>query len=227
MQRKRSVSSLRSNHEGATAVEFALVASVFFFLLFSIIEYGLYMFTRVQLEDIVTIAGRQATIMSSSATAGTYGGCSVNPIDRPCIVKFVVDQQGQRLIGYQPNNANPIVTFNVQNGGNPSTFAGDLCLDCDPSGSNPHVGGACNIGLVQAAPPCTVGWQDLGGALGPGPASNYEPGAGAYSVGNSGDIIEIRVTYMWNILSPMMHAVLGVNGSGQAVVTTSTTVKNQ
>jgi len=47
---------------GAAAVEFAVVAPVFFLLVMGIIEIGLYMYTSVALESMVSRVGREASI---------------------------------------------------------------------------------------------------------------------------------------------------------------------
>lgn len=54
----RIVTALRKNKEGATAIEFAMVAPVLFLLIFGILEFGLVLATQSTLEGATTAAAR-------------------------------------------------------------------------------------------------------------------------------------------------------------------------
>jgi Flp pilus assembly protein TadG len=61
------VKRLRKNEDGATAVEFALVALPFFGLIFAVIEIGIFFFASRYLEDGVFNAGRKALTQQLSS----------------------------------------------------------------------------------------------------------------------------------------------------------------
>ena len=106
------------DRSGATIIEFALVAPIFFLLIFAIIEYGLYMFHRVAIESITMQAGREATL---GRTAGN-GACS-GTNDRVSYIQCVVRQKSSRLI----RGGDTIININrVADGG---TFVPDICYD--------------------------------------------------------------------------------------------------
>jgi Flp pilus assembly protein TadG len=62
-----AVKRLRKNEDGATAVEFALVALPFFGLIFAVIEIGIFFFASRYIEDGVFNAGRKALTQQLSA----------------------------------------------------------------------------------------------------------------------------------------------------------------
>jgi Flp pilus assembly protein TadG len=64
----------RRNHRGSAVVEFALVAPIFFGLLFAIIELALVFFASQMLETVTQDSAR--TIMTGQAQNGQVTGCS-------------------------------------------------------------------------------------------------------------------------------------------------------
>ena len=73
----RSGSSLRADERGTTAVEFGMVATPFFMMLFGIISVGFYFFTTFTLENAVEGAARlirtgQMQTVTSSGSPATY-----------------------------------------------------------------------------------------------------------------------------------------------------------
>ncbi len=64
----------RRNHHGSAVVEFALVAPIFFGLLFAIIELALVFFASQVLETVTQDSAR--TIMTGQAQNGQVTGCS-------------------------------------------------------------------------------------------------------------------------------------------------------
>lgn len=169
---------------GATAVEFALVAVPFFLLLLGIIEFGLYMFTKVSLESIAAQAGRTASVSNG---------------DRVNTASNFIRTEAAGLINYHSVDVTP---HNVTTAGG-VPFNGDLCL-CAPQ----HIGGSCPCGQ----------YQDLGGTPG------YDRGPVAYSSGGSGDLVELDVSYPWNIMNPFISPFFA---GGTAVMRVSTTIKNK
>lgn len=57
--KRRTWTSWRKNEDGATAVEFAMIATPFFILVFAIIEVGAVLFTSTMLENAVLETSRQ------------------------------------------------------------------------------------------------------------------------------------------------------------------------
>lgn len=73
----RTIAALRKNNEGATAIEFAMVAPVLFLLIFGIIEFGLIFATQSALEGATSSAAR-----TYKALARRNGnGASANQIE--------------------------------------------------------------------------------------------------------------------------------------------------
>lgn len=123
--------AFKKDHRGATAVEFAVLAVPFFMLIMGIIEFGLFMMTKIAIESATTQAGR----------ASSLGACNV-----ACVQELIVRKTNSLI-----NGENAVVTAGVVDsataaGGAP--FAGDLCLTTPP-----HFGGSCPVD--------TVGYRDL------------------------------------------------------------------
>lgn len=53
---------------GAAAIEFALTATIFFLLLFGIIDYAWYFFRRANIENAVMLGARAGAVVSKNAT---------------------------------------------------------------------------------------------------------------------------------------------------------------
>ncbi len=125
-------------------------------------------------------------------------GCS----DRACSIMRLVEQRTASL----PKSQSVKVTATVANNSAvPSPSIPDVCLD-DPNVPYPAT--------------CSV-FENNNGTLG------YQPtGAlGNVSIGNAGDMIEVRVTYLWRVMFPMFRSQFGTNGV--LTVTSSTVVKNE
>lgn len=191
MLKRRPLRSFTKDSEGATIVEFAIVAMAFFMLMFGIIEFGMFMMTQVAVESIVSQAGRIAAVKQD------VSGC-----DRVCQTKNFIESKAQNLLNYQNASTVTITSRNLSTGQG-SDFAGDLCLS-EP----PHVGGACSSQ-----------WEDLNGN------NQYDPGPGFNSVGGPGDLIELRVNYVWRVINPMFKPFFGNNGT--ISINSTTVVKNE
>lgn len=72
----------RRNRRGSAAVEFALVAPVFFALLFAIIETALMFFASQVLETITQNSARM--ILTGQAQSGTVSSCQVAGVNTAC-----------------------------------------------------------------------------------------------------------------------------------------------
>lgn len=187
------------SEDGATILEFALVAPVFFLLLMAIIEFGLIMFTSVALESAVMQASRDASI----------GKCATPPCghgDRVSYLQNRIVQKTQGLIG----SDQVVVTAKrvVDSGELPVP---DVCL----KDGKATVGGACN-----GCPPggqCT--YEETNGING------YQGDAGSLALGAAGELVEIRVMYPWMVQVPIMRRFFGTNGI--MMISSSTVIKNE
>ncbi len=72
----------RGNRRGSAAVEFALVAPIFFALLFAIIETALMFFASQVLETITQSSAR--VVLTGQAQSGSVTSCAVNSVATPC-----------------------------------------------------------------------------------------------------------------------------------------------
>src|SRR5882762_2208063 len=79
----------RHNRRGSAAVEFAMVAPLFFGLLFAIIEVAMIFFASQVLETVTQDSSR--TIMTGQAQTGSVTGCS-NPCTQAQFKSFVCKQ---------------------------------------------------------------------------------------------------------------------------------------
>jgi Flp pilus assembly protein TadG len=132
------------NQVGATAVEFAIVASAFFMLLLGVLEYGLIQFTKVQVESAVAQASRDVGI------GKVVSGCP----DRVCTVQKLIQDKLQNVIDPQSVR----VTAEVVN---------------SPTAAAPAVPDMCLVSVAVPYPPiCTGAFVDnnSNGSYDPPPA---------------------------------------------------------
>jgi hypothetical protein len=116
--RRQHPRKLWKNTNGATIVEFAIVAPIFFLIILGIIEFGLYMFHRVTLEAIVMQAGREASLGRSSVAGGACSGTN----DSVSYIQCYVRAKSAALFHGEE------VTFNI-NRVAAGTVVPDICLD--------------------------------------------------------------------------------------------------
>ena len=195
----------RVANEGSTIIEFALVAPIFFFLIFLLTELGLLVFTQVALESATMQVSRSAAIGASSS------GC-----DRVCTIQNLVKQKTLGLINAQ----NVVVQANpLTSGGVSTSSAAEYCL----------VNG-------QLTPPNSDQTCPGGGVCIDTNGDGKCEGASSLSVGNAGDLVEIRVSYPWQLMIPFLdtvtfgdqgHAGSLYGSSGVVVLSSSTIVKNE
>src|SRR5690242_4172888 len=72
----------RRSRRGSAAVEFALVAPVFFALLFAIIEVAIMFFASQVLETVTQSSAR--VLLTGQAQSGTVTACAVSGVSTPC-----------------------------------------------------------------------------------------------------------------------------------------------
>lgn len=180
------------DRSGATIVEFAIVAPVFFLLLLGVIQFGLVMFNRAVIEAVVVQVSRTAALGKASSSC-----------DRVCTIKAAVSAKSFKLM----NSDKITVTANpVASGG---TRVPDICLTVDP----PSAPAVC--------PPASGGganYEDRNGIAG------YQ-GEANMSVGEAGDIVEVRVSYPYKLLIPFVGKYIGDNGV--MMISATTVVKNE
>src|SRR5258707_5624430 len=70
------------SRRGSAVVEFALVAPMFFGLLFAIIETALMFFASQVLETITQNSAR--VVLTGQAQSGSVTACAVNSVSTPC-----------------------------------------------------------------------------------------------------------------------------------------------
>ncbi len=161
------------NREGAAIIEFALIAPLFFFLMFCILELGLLTFSQIALESATMQVSRSAAI-------GTSGqGC-----DRACTVRRLIEEKTRGLI----DGENVVVEANtLANGG--VQRAPEFCLTEPPTVAPPS--GTCPNG---------VGCLDTNN-------NGRCDGPGSVSLGAAGDLVEIRVSYPWQLKIPFLDTI--------------------
>jgi Flp pilus assembly protein TadG len=187
----RIVGRFLRDTRGATAVEFALVAMIFIMLFLGIVEYGLFMMAKIDLESAVTAGSRIAAIQGGSQSAGS------------CNATANVEAAVKQKVGGLINSNAVVFTSNTVAGGGAATP--DICLD------NPN----------NPTPPTCKNYYD-GNNNG-----KYDVSQGAGCTGGSGDIIQVRVTYPWHILTPFLVKFFNGVVNGSVVITTTTIVKNE
>lgn len=118
------------NRDGATIVEFAIVAPVFFLLMLGIVEFGLIGFSNMALEAATSQVARDASIGKTSSGACTAATDTVG------YAQCAIRERTNGLI----NHDQIIITANtVSNGG--AATSPDICLTEPPT-----VGGSCPPG---------------------------------------------------------------------------------
>lgn len=115
---------LRKN-DGSAIVEFALVAPLFFLLVFAMLEFGLFLYSKIIVENIALEITRTASI--GKTTDAECNGLST----REAYIKCLVEKRSSVLI----NGDRTQVQITVVNQG--STIVPDICFDTDPPSSAP------------------------------------------------------------------------------------------
>ena len=86
----------RRNHRGSAVVEFALVAPIFFGLLFAIIELALVFFASQVLETATQDSAR--AILTGQAQSGQVTVCQVGGVSAPCTQQTFKDLVCSKLV---------------------------------------------------------------------------------------------------------------------------------
>lgn len=159
---------------GSAMIEFALVAPVFFILLFGILETGLMFYGQFALQNATSAAARlirtgiaQNTDYATAAKCGSAGASG----------------------GY---------------GDGQQWFAGQIC--CGISGilsdcaDSLHVSVQSYSGGFGGAGFASTETKDANG----NPTGLYQPVSDTYEPGNACDVVLVRATYSWPVMTPVL-----------------------
>jgi hypothetical protein len=204
---KRPVFSgfLRKN-DGATIIEFAIVAPVFFLIMFGMMEFGLFMYHKVMVDRIAVEVSRVASLGRTFDS-----GCPADPKksskdQRIEYIECIVRERSKILM----NGERTLVQIaNLTASGGSSVP--DICLD-DPQ--NPS----------SEPTTCTI-FEDVDGD------GVYKGGAndpGSTNAAGVGDIIEVRISYPWSVLMPLMSVFFEKAAlNGVVMISESTIIRNE
>ena len=95
---------LKRRHDGQALVEFALIAPIFFLILFGIIQLGLVFAGQNGLTNAVRETARYAVPYRVVDSTGASITCST-------VLSKLTDILGGEVIGYDPTNEVPVVTY--------------------------------------------------------------------------------------------------------------------
>ncbi len=157
-------------NDGSAIVEFAIVAPVFFLLVFGMLEFGLFLYSKVIIENIALEITRTVSLGKPSDAE-----CP-GEVSREAYIKCLVKKKASVLI----NGDKTEVQIRVVNEG--TTVPPDICFDTDPPSGAPAT--------------CAV-YEEVNNETG------YQ-GAQESNAGNSGQIIEARISYPWSVLMPLV-----------------------
>lgn len=193
---------------GATIIEFAVVAPLFFMLILGILEFGLFMMHKIAVESLTMEISREATLGKTSG-----GPCS-GTIDRVGYIRCLAQSKGSAFVRHEQLvvQVNPVSA----NG----TIIPDICLR--------------HAGVYLDPPSSTEAVCDESGDV--HEEINGIPGyqsAAASDMGDAGTVMEVRISYPWKVLIPFMAQFFGsMDGStgehsGVVMITSSTVVRNE
>lgn len=174
---------LLQDTRGATILEYAVVAPIFFVLIFGILEIGLYMFHKVAIESITAQAGREASLVRTSK--GNPGDPCYGKPDQIAYIRCIVESKSEYLMHHQRIF---IDVQRVDNGG-VGTYAPDICVD-DPNNPNSTVQ-TCRL------------FEDVNRN------GIYDPANTSLDAGTYGQLVEVRVNYPWQLMIPFLRPFIG------------------
>ena len=195
-------SNFKKRKDGATTIEFALCALPFFLLFTGIIEFGLFMMTQVALESAVTQAGRSSSISQFVDTA--------TQTPRASAVEALIRQKTGGLI----NNGQIIFAEQTLSAG--GAVPPDVCFN--KSTNKPILPAPSACGDKNS--PNTYFIKGSGS-----PNVAYVQPSSENNGGGKGDMVEIRATYPWHVLFPILGQYFGDNGT--VLITSSTIILNE
>lgn len=205
---KRPVfSGLFRSNDGATIIEFAVVAPVFFLIMFGMMEFGLYMYHKITVERIAVDVSRISSIQKisdSSCPTDTSKTTKERQID---YIICVVKEKSSALIN---GDRTQVQIANLSAGDSAKTP--DICLDNPEKPTSEPV-------------TCTI-FEDVDGDGVYTHAGGID--TGSTNVAGVGDVIEVRISYPWSIQMPFMSQFFGGPAhNGVVMISESTIIRNE
>ena len=166
--------ALWKQREGATIIEFAIVAPILFFMIFALLEFGLILFSMVVIESATATVSRVAR-------TGFDGGAA----NREQFIRQLIDRKSAGLI----NASRIIITTDLTSP--PDTLV-DEPEECCPGGTCP---GGVPVPPVGTCPP-GFPFEDRNNN------GVYDGVAASLNAGDTGEIVRYRVVYRWPLQFP-------------------------
>lgn len=173
----RLFTSYARREEGASAIEFGLIALPFFLLIMAVVEFGLLFFTQVALENIVSNAGRATTIGDVKGTDENG-----NPYTtRPQYIEGIILKETKKLI----HGDKVVVAMDVIDGGPSDYREPELCLTNPPS-------------FPKFPAPCNALFEDTNGD------GVYTHGTLPKEAGDENALVQLDVLLPWEFFTPFV-----------------------
>ncbi len=193
-------------NDGATIIEFALVAPIFFLIMFGMMEFGLFMYHKITVERIAVDISRVSSIGNISDSTCPTDPAKPSKERQIDYIKCIVREKSKALI-----NGDRILVQIANLSSGAGAKIPDICLD-DPK--NPSSDPAtCNI------------FEDVDGD------GVYKGGAsdtGSTNAEGVGDVIEVRISYPWTIQMPLMSKFFTNSMlNGVVMISESTIIRNE
>jgi hypothetical protein len=122
---RRFTSGFFRKNDGSAIIEFALVAPLFFLLVFAMLEFGLFLYSKIIVENIAVEISRTASIGKPSDSQ-----CP-DAVDRPAYIKCIVKHRSSVLIN---GDKTQVQIIKLADG---ETLVPDICFDVNPPSSEP------------------------------------------------------------------------------------------
>lgn len=204
-------SGILRHNEGATAVEYALIAPVLLLLLMGTLEFNLIMYASAVLEGATNYAARLAktgyTNSSATSPCSTTTGTAQSELQ---YITFVTQGRVNGLMN--PCNITTSSKYYGEYG-----YIGQAEPYCIPSTGICYGYGSGNGNGPGYVPGDT--YTDINGN------GQWDADIGLAGLGGPGDIVVYTVSYPWPIMTPIMKKFFG--NSGTITLTSSAVVKNE
>jgi Flp pilus assembly protein TadG len=166
---------------------------------FFMLMFGIIEYGMIMLTQIA-IESATNQVGRSASLGNVSPGCA----DRVCSIRAIVTEKTASLVDPQSINVSSTVVSSPTTATPPIA---DICLD-NPATPYPPTGG------------CRV-FQNNDGIAGYQQRGSLSTG----TIGGAGEVVEIRVTYLWPVLFPIFRSSFGTNGV--LTISSSTVVKNE
>lgn len=173
------INNFLRNECGATAVEFAIMANVFFLLSMGILEFGFINYMKVAVQSVALNVSRFASIQNPYVYGCEDTACAVTQYVNNATKAFVYNSSGKyvhvdvKVLNPQGDSSPPpkpdVCLYNLSDP-YPDSCQDDFYIDNNSNGKYDKPGSLTSTML-----------------------------------GQPGDLVEIRITYVWRSLFPMMN----------------------